>query len=200
MKAIILAGAGKDHLCPESIIEAEGFCNGLPPPSQQWQWSNTETAPLDPTYGAGLFNYRNSFDILSAGRSNGARHSKDVGWDSQELASGKQAAYTFTTTRPNDAFSLALTWNRDISVDDEGALTSHLADFAVELRTGDGAVVGRSDDPGNNIEHIHVPGGLTVGETYTIVVTLRSAEFPVRYGLAWQVRDSAQRYELWREE
>ena len=30
MKAIILAGAGKDHLCPGSIIEVEGFCNGLP--------------------------------------------------------------------------------------------------------------------------------------------------------------------------
>ena len=200
MKAIILAGAGKDHLCPESIIEAEGFCNGLPQASKQWQWSNTESAPLDPTYGAGLFNYRNSFDILTAGRSTGGRHSKDVGWDSQQLADGQQAAYTFTANRPNDAFSLALAWNRDISVDDEGALASHLADFKVELRNQDGEVVGRSDDPGNNIEHIYLTGGLTVGETYTITVTLKSAEFPVRYGLAWEARDTTRRHELWREE
>ena len=64
MKAILLAGAGKDYLCPESIAEAEGYCNALPSRSEQWQWSNSETAPLDPQYGVGLYNYRDSFDIL----------------------------------------------------------------------------------------------------------------------------------------
>ncbi len=197
MKAIILAGAGKNHLCPEATVEADGFCNGLPAPSEQWRWSNSESAPLDPTYGVGLFNYRNSFDILRAGRSIGWAESKAVGWDSQELADGSGINYTFAVGQPNDAFSLALTWNRDISVDSEGNLSAHLADFMVELRDGSGRIVGRSDDLGNNIEHIYVPGGLSVGQAYTISVTLKSSDVPVRYGLAWQVKDSALQNNLW---
>ena len=197
IKAIILAGAGKDHLCPEATVEADGFCNGLPPPSEKWRWSNSESAPLDPTYGVGPFNYRNSFDILTAGRSIGWAESKAVGWDSQELADGSGINYTFTVGQPNDAFSLALTRNRDISVDSEGNLSAHLADFMVELRDASGRIVGRSDDLGNNIEHIYVPGGLSVGQTYTIAVSLKSSDVPVRYGLAWQVKDSALQNNLW---
>ena len=199
MKAIILAGAGKDHLCPESMIEVEGYCNGLPSPSEQWQWSNSESSPLDPTYGVGLFNYRNSFDILTAGRSVGGTESKDVGWDTQELAGGQRTDYTFTVSEAHDAFSLALTWNRDIAVEADGTLSSHLVDFKVELRDQNGVIVGRSDDPGNNIEHIYVPSGLSVGQIYTITVTLKSSDAPVRYGLAWQVRNSDQLNRLWRE-
>ena len=199
MKAIILAGAGKDHLCPESIIEVEGFCNGLPSRSEQWQWSNSESSPLDPTYGVGLFNYRNSFKILTAGRSVEGTESKDAGWDTQELAGGQRTDYTFTVSEEHDAFSLALTWNRDITVGADGTLTSHLADFKVELRDQDGAILGRSDDPGNNIEHIYIPSGLSAGQTYTITVTLKSSDAPVRYGLAWQVRNAALPNSLWRE-
>ena len=56
------------------------------------------------------------------------------------------------------------------------------------------------DDPGNNIKHIYVPGGLSVGQTYTIAVTLKSSDVPVRYGLAWQVKDYALQNNLWVEE
>ena len=199
MKAIILAGAGKDHLCPESITETEGYCEALPSPSEQWQWSNSASAPLDPQYGTGLFNYRNSFDILTAGRSVGGVDSRDEGWDTQELVSGQRVSYAFTVSETNDAFSLALTWNRDISVDSEGILSSHMADFQVELRDGANRVVGRSDDPGNNIEHIYLPEGLEAGQSYEIVVTLKSSDVPVRYGLAWQVRTSALQHSPWRE-
>ena len=74
-----------------------------------------------------------------------------------------------------------------------------MVDFKVELRDQNGVIVGRSDDPGNNIEHIYVPSGLSVGQIYTITVTLKSSDAPVRYGLAWQVRNSDQLNRLWRE-
>lgn len=200
LKAIILAGASKHHLCPESVVETTGFCNGLPSPWEQWQWFNTETAPLDPTYGVGLFNYRNSFDILATGRSIGGHHAQDIGWDTQILTEGQGVSYKFTATRSNDEFSLALTWNRDITVDPKGSLTSHLADLAVALLDANGLVIARSDDPGNNIEHIYVPDGLTQGQNYTIAVTAKTSESPVRYGLAWQSRESAFQHDLWRSE
>ena len=122
-----------------------------------------------------------------------------MGWDTQELASGQRTDYTFTVSEAHDAFSLALAWNRDIAVGDDGTLSSHLADFKVELRDQNGAMVGRSDDSGNNIEHMYVPSGLSVGQTYTITVTLKSSDAPVRYGLAWQVRNSDLLNGLWRE-
>ena len=57
----------------------------------------------------------------------------------------------------------------------------------------------RSDDLGNNIEHIYVPGGLAVGQPYTIAVKAKTTASPIRYGLAWQARRSALQHEVWRE-
>ena len=190
MKGIILVGAGKDHLCPEQVIESDRFCNGLPSPETQWQWSNTEIAPLDPTYGAGLFNNHNSFEIPAAGRSPvgtpaGVR-SHATGWDTLELQERQTASYTFTPTNTHDSFSLALVWQRAVSVEDDGALTSDLPDFQVELRDRTGAMVGRSEDPANNVEHIYLPGSLTIGQSYTITVSLKTPAAPTHYGLAWQ--------------
>ncbi|MXZ62523.1 MAG: hypothetical protein F4Y98_02675 [Chloroflexi bacterium] len=197
MKAIILAGAGKDHLCPESIVESEGWCTTLPSASEQWQWTNTETAPLDPVYGAGFFNYRNSFDILTAGRSVGGVDSAEVGWDTRFLAEGQSAGYTFTVGGPHDSFSLALAWHRNITLDGRD-YHADLPDFQVELLDSAGRTLARSDDPYNNIEHIYLPEGLGVGREYTIQVTLQSAENPTRYGLAWQTRVNATRHSPWR--
>ena len=197
MRAIILAGAGKDHLCPESIVESEGWCNALPSASEQWQWSNTETAPLDPVYGAGFFNYRNSFDILTAGRSVGGADSAEVGWDTRFLAEGQSAGYTFTVEDQHDSFSLALTWHRNITLDGRD-YNADLPDFQVELLDRAGTTLARSDDPHNNIEHIYLPEGLQVGRQYTIQVTMQSAENPTRYGLAWQTRVDGTRHSPWR--
>lgn len=199
MKAIILAGAGKDFLCPESINESMGWCNALPSASEQWQWSNTETAPLDPTYGAGLFNYRNSFDILTAGRSVGGIGSGEIGWDTRLLAEGQSATYTFTPAAAHDSFSLALNWHRKVTIDSDGTLVADLPDYQVELLDRDGTMLVRSDDPYNNIEHIYLPEGLELGRQYTIKVTLKSAENPTRYGLAWQTRIDAIQNSPWRE-
>jgi hypothetical protein len=199
MKAIILAGAGKNYLCPESSIETEGYCNALPSRSEQWQWTNSETAPLDLNYGVGLFNYRNSFQILTAGRSIGSVQSRNAGWDSQEIAEGQSSFYPFTVTQPNDEFSLALTWNRDVELDADGNFSFSLADLQVELLDGANRVLARSDDLGNNIEHIYVPGGLAVGQPYTIAVKAKTTASPIRYGLAWQARRSALQHEVWRE-
>ena len=73
-----------------------------------------------------------------------------------------------------------------------------MADFKVELLDGDNQLISRSDDAGNNIEHIYVPGGLKVEERYSIVVTLKSSETATRYGLAWQARNCALRHSVWR--
>ena len=203
MRAIILAGAGKDHLCPElpesGLPESGIWCDALPSASEQWQWSNTETAPLDSLYGAGLFNYRNSFDILTAGRSVGGVGSGETGWDTRFLAEGQSASYTFTAVDTHDSFSLALTWFRNITVNHDGSLSADLPDFQVELLDRDGTPLARSDDPHNNIEHIYLPEGLQVGRQYTIEVTLKSAENPTRYGLAWQTRVDVTQNSPWRD-
>ena len=201
MKAIILAGAGKDHLCPEPPDpQMQIWCDALPSASEQWQWSNTETAPLDPIYGAGLFNYRNSFNILTAGRSvGGVDDSGETGWDTRFLAEGQSASYTFTAAETHDSFSLALTWHRNITLNHDGSLSADLPDFQVELLDRDGSRLARSDDPYNNIEHIYLPEGLQVGQQYTIKVTLMSAENPTRYGLAWQTRINATQNSPWRD-
>ena len=122
-----------------------------------------------------------------------------MGWDTQELSQGQSASYTFTTQNQHDSFSLALTWHRRITVEQGGGLSSELPDFKVELRDDAGTLVARSDDPGNNIEHIYVPEGLAPGRMYTIVVTLKSATTPTRYGLAWQSRDDSLRSSPWYE-
>ena len=65
---------------------------------------------------------------------------------------------------------------------------------------GDNRVISRSDDPGNNIEHIYVPGGLEVEGRYSIVVALKSSETATRYGWAWQAGNSALRHSVRRAE
>ena len=196
MKAIILAGAGKDYLCPEAEA-GQLWCDALPSAAEQWQWSNTETAPLDQVYGVGLFNYRNSFDILTAGRSVAGVGSESTGWDTRFLAVDQSAAYTFTVADSHDSFSLALTWFRNVALNDDGSWAADLPDFQVELLARDGTRLARSDDPHNNIEHIYLPEGLQAGRQYTIAVTLTSAENPTRYGLAWQTRHDATRNSPW---
>ena len=196
MRAIILAGAGKDHLW--RLVESEQYFDSLPSASEKWQWTNTETAPLDPLYGAGLFNYRNSFDILTAGRSTGGDNTREVGWDTRFLAEGQSATYTFTATEAHDSFSLALTWFRHVAPNRDGSFSADLPDFRVELLDQDGTTLARSDDPHNNIEHIYLPQGLQTGRRYSIEVTLKSAENPTRYGLAWQTRVDATQHSPWR--
>ena len=75
-----------------------------------------------------------------------------------------------------------------------------MAGSEVELLDGGNQVISRSDDPGNNIEHIYVPGGPKVEEGYSIVVTLKSSETAARCGLAWQAGNSALRHSVWRAE
>ena len=75
-----------------------------------------------------------------------------------------------------------------------------MADFKLELPDGDNRVISRSDEPGNNIEHIYAPLGLEVGERYSIVATLKSSETATRYGLAWQAGNSALRHSVRRAE
>ena len=75
-----------------------------------------------------------------------------------------------------------------------------MAGFKVELPDGDNRVISRSDDPGNNIEHIYVPGGLEVEGRYSIVMALKSSETATRYGWAWQARNSALRHSVRRAE
>lgn len=199
MKAIILAGAGKNHLCPEPPDpQMQTWCDAMPSASEQWQWSNTEAAPLDPVYGAGLFNYRNSFDILTAGRSVGV-DSGETGWDTRFLAEGQSASYTFTVLDTHDSFSLALNWHRNITPAHDGSLSADLPDFQIEVLDHDGTRLARSDDPHNNIEHIYLPEGLRIGEQYTIEVTLTSAMNPTRYGLAWQTRINATQNSPWQD-
>lgn len=77
-------------------------------------WSNTETAPLDSVYGAGILNVANSYRILASGQQTASAHSDvaNTGWDFGS-ADSFQKYYFFEI---EEGFHLAeftafMTWN-----------------------------------------------------------------------------------------
>jgi hypothetical protein len=90
IKAVLLAGATKGE-----------FAN----------WSRTDTAPLDATYGAGELNVQNSYHILTAGEQTPNGTVAATGWDFSSISSNATTTYSFDLALSGDA-SIVLTWKR----------------------------------------------------------------------------------------
>lgn len=172
-KAVLLAGATKDEF-----------------PT----WSNSETQPLDLTFGAGELNIYNSYHIMAGGEFNGSSieaSTPDVtsrGWDYASITASENLYYNFDVTSPSADASIILTWNADIS-ETAGMVDfdpNDLADLNLMLYDSSssflGSLSGQSISTVDNTEHLFLQG-LGTGE-YTIAVSGLSGA--TNYALAWQ--------------
>jgi hypothetical protein len=161
IKALLMAGATKDRF-----------------PA----WSHTSAQPLDPVWGAGLLNIRNSYKALLAGKQPASSTTVSTqGWDLG--TSGPSASYTFVVSAGQTLrFSSVLTWHRLLtSVNVYWIFNITMANLDLVLtNSATGAVVAESRSSLDNVEHIYVPS-LPAG-TYTLTV---SGPAGTTYGLAW---------------
>lgn len=111
IKAVLLAGATKSE-----------FSN----------WSRSDTAPLDATFGAGELNVQNSYRILAAGEQTANGIVAATGWDFGTIALNATVTYTFDLAVEGDV-SVALTWNAIYSGGNYNALSLSLANLNLYL-------------------------------------------------------------------
>jgi hypothetical protein len=165
VKALLMAGATKDEF------------GGA--------WNNTETQPLDATYGAGELNIYNSYHILDAGQFDASNTSlaETRGWDYG--TSGASAAQYFLDVPAGYELrdvSALVTWNRDVYGD---ALWS-MADLSLSLQDATGFIPGTtlttSDSPVDNVEHIYLD---SLGSGRYVFEVNSAGGYVADYGLAW---------------
>ena len=89
-------------------------------------WTNSSTAPLDPTYGAGIVNAFNSYENLAAGRKLPTAVTGDttpvtgstttnIGWDLNTLTTTRNTnavAHYLLNVAGDSVFTSTLTWDR----------------------------------------------------------------------------------------
>ena len=175
LKAILLAGATKE--------EFPG-------------WSRTPTAPLDPVFGAGELQIRNSWHILTGLQqsANLAAPRPDFAWSMVTLTTSTTADYLLRVPvgAMGEALSVTAVWNRIIN--DAGPGNSFvmsvvpLADYQLKLTrvpaTGMEVMVDESISTAENVEHLYqrnLPSG-----TYRIRLSLASGS-AVPAALAWRL-------------
>jgi hypothetical protein len=176
-KAVLMAGATKDE-----------FPN----------WSQTETQPLDLTFGVGEQNVYNSYQILNGGEVDGALDVASAlnipafGWDyGESLAAAQSLHYDFEVLSDLAEASILLTWNVQVS-DAGGPLDFDTLDFTnldlqlyTSLNGQLGTLVGQSISTANNVEHLYFQD-LGLG-SYTLAVSNAAQGSLTDFGLAWRI-------------
>ncbi|HEY2573854.1 MAG TPA: hypothetical protein VGH65_07285, partial [Verrucomicrobiaceae bacterium] len=174
IKAIMLAGASKEHL-----------------PG----WHRAASAqPYDATFGAGELNVRQAYHILAAGSqpANNAAEVSSSGWNCNTAQSASARRYFFSIPAGNygNIFSAALTWHRVIS-HSPGNYSSSLPNLDLKLYAASSLAISSTLDQSasaiDNVEHIFLRN-LPAGQ-YALEVSSDTDE--VRYGLAWQTQTGA---------
>jgi hypothetical protein len=165
-------------------------------------WSQTETAPLDATYGAGELNIQLGYDLLTAGEQAPSANPNALvavtGWDHHRVELGQTVSYSFDLTAEGE-ISIALTWNAFYATSAQpnnfNTLSLSLADlnlslYEVEENGTPGDLVARSAATSGNIEHLWDPN-LAAGR-YVIQVTYAGnaagSQTATEYALAWQTK------------
>lgn len=164
-------------------------------PDIPFVWTNSTAQPLDSIYGAGQLNIFQSYQIMSAGRfsASASSNASSTGWDYGTASSSSERLYFFDIST-SGTFSVALTWNVDVTATDmqpgpgvSYAFTSSLADLNLRLYQAvgfsAGSTISSSLSTVDNVELISLPD-LTAGR-YAIGVTSNTNN--VGYGLSWQV-------------
>jgi len=177
VKALLLNGATKD--------EAE-FSRS---------WTHTETAPLDPIYGAGELNILRSHNNLTAGEfsASTAILAESTGWDLGIASDVTSQLYFFDLpTGYEGAITASLAWDRMVTATDtqQGqsvnySFESALANLNLHLYQANGfslaTMIDQSVSSVDNVEHLYFQG-LQAGR-YALSVS--SDTLDSSYGLAW---------------
>jgi len=178
----------------KSLLMAGAVKSGDTVPGS-WNWSNSQTQPLDSIYGAGQLNIENSYDILTAGRfaASGSALVGATGWDFGTTSSSAAGRYFFDVDAGGD-LTASLNWQRTMSAVDtkpgQGvvyAFSGTLANLDLRLFSASGftlgSLVNASLSTVDNTELIWATG-LAPGR-YALEVS--SSTNNVNYGLAWTV-------------
>lgn len=189
----------------DSRVLKAGLINGA---TKTAGWTQTETDPLDSTFGAGVVNVDSSHQMLAGGlhsRSSQSLESRGStiptttptnliasmdGWDlatlSATVARDAAAHYFFDLSSFSSVtFTGTLTWN---SIANVAAGTNTISDFDLVLIDSiSDSVLWSSHGTTENVEHIHVAG--LSGGTYEVQVILRGGPgLPTltdTYALVW---------------
>ena len=173
VKALLMAGATKDEF-----------------PS----WSRSASVPIDPIYGAGEVNIRNSYSMLVAGRQAASPSTirSSRGWDLNSVGTGSSLRYFFTIgAGQSGTVSAVLTWHRNVAPTNgawnQGTTTS-LDNLDLRLYRANSSyqtsdLLQDSVATIDNVEHIFLRD-LTEG-TYALEVS--SVSGSKQFGLAWMV-------------
>lgn len=169
IKAVLLAGATKDE-----------FAN----------WSRTDTAPLDATYGAGELNVQNSYHILTAGEQTPNSTVAATGWDFSSISRNATTTYSFDLSASGNV-SIVLTWNAIYTGSNYNSLSLGLANLDLYLYAvdaGGGQTLVQQSVSTGNLEDIWATN-LSAGD-YIMKVTYGSNSSgwlsSIEYALAWQ--------------
>jgi hypothetical protein len=158
------------------------------------EWSRSETAPIDPVFGAGMLNVYHSYHILMAGEQKAGSLVSHSGWDLAHTHSDEAGSrsYYFNFHESLETFTANLTWLREIA-DTPGVPFADREVFWANLDLrfmevlGDGGFreLQASRSWADNVEHIFIPD-LSSGH-YALVIDIISDNFPdgVDYALAW---------------
>jgi Flp pilus assembly protein TadG len=159
-----------------------------------WNWSNSQTQPLDSIYGAGQLNIENAYDILTAGRfaASGSALAGDTGWDFGTASSILPQRYFFDVIAGGD-LTASLNWQITVTATQGGppvrnySFSTSLANLDLRLYSASGFTLGSlvkaSLSTVDNTELIWATG-LAPGR-YALEVS--SGTNNVDYGLAWTV-------------
>lgn len=170
VKAILIAGASKDHL-------------------PQWQ-RDSSAEPYDDVFGAGEVNIRNAMHILSAGQQtySSTIERGSTGWDfapTTNQAAGRRYFFSIPAGSQANTFSAALIWHRSVT-QFLGIYSSSLTDLTLELYAATaftpGALLSASTSAVDNVEHLFLYN-LPPGQ-YMLKVTASAGNRD--YALAWQ--------------
>jgi hypothetical protein len=159
-----------------------------------WNWSNSQTQPLDSVYGAGQLNIEHAYDILTAGQFAASTSSlaAATGWDFGTASSILPQRYFFEVMAGGD-LTASLNWQINVTATQGNpparnySFSSSLANLDLRLFTATdftlGSLLDASLSTVDNTELIWATG-LAPGR-YALEVSSNTNN--VDYGLAWVV-------------
>ena len=152
-------------------------------------WSQSSTAPLDTTFGAGEVNIFNSYRIIEQTRSTtGSVFYR--GWTRDSVTTGQTRVYTFTTPDFNAPLTLSSTliWQRPVTESSSFFSTTYqyedLPNLQLELLDSSNTLIQFSDSALDNVEHIWNTE-LQPNTSYSLRVS--SSSDSSDFALAWRV-------------
>jgi autotransporter-associated beta strand protein len=187
LKSILMAGASKSGLI--TPIWSNNIITNWDLTTPYTYSNNPPSQPLDRLVGVGMFNINNAYSILVAGQQPLGVTNQPLGWlRGSGLNPGAAQTNWFRVTSPKTDFNALLTWNRHIT---DNAGTSYnwtVSNLRLDLYNSNNTLLASSADPGNNVQQLYLPQGLSNGLYYLKVSSDAASPTPENYGLAWRMQ------------